>query len=180
VIRSKRIAPPNPLTRLTSYHYAEACFVLNPDMPVTRVCCMDSGYGNSAVDADFITQLVLNPEYHILDEPKEVRGIGGDIAVVSKLLMLTIYYPTMDGKHAKVHRPFHVFPALGVDLLCGIDTIREEGIDMFYSSSVPQMRIASCDNAAVRIEVLCNAGRYITRFDRWKKIEFKRNNAGRL
>jgi hypothetical protein len=29
-------------------------------------------------------------------------------------------------------------------------------------------------------ETECNAGRYITQFDRLKKIEFKRNNARRL
>jgi hypothetical protein len=50
-------------------------------------------------------------------------------------------------------RPFHVFPELGVDLLCGVDTLREEGIDMYYSSTLPQIRIASCRGAAVAIDV---------------------------
>jgi hypothetical protein len=153
VVKIKRIAPPSSEARLASYHYAEARFVLQPGSVESRTCCMDSGYGNSAVYADFITKHVPHPVYHVLEEPKEVRGIGGGIAMCTKLLMLTIYYPTMDGRYAELHRSFHVFPDLGVDLLCGIDTIREEGIDMFYSSSVPQMRIASCDNAAVRIDV---------------------------
>jgi hypothetical protein len=67
----------------------------------------------------------------------------------------------MDGNYVELIRPLHVFPDLGVDLLCGIDTIREEGIDMFFSSTVPQMRIASCQNTAVRINVL--DGRQVTR-----------------
>jgi hypothetical protein len=153
VVKSKRVAPPSAEARLASYHYAEARFALQPGSVDSRICCMDSGYGNSAVNADFITKHIPHPVYHLLEHPKEVRGIGGGIAMCTKLLMLTIYFPTMDGRYAELHRPFHVFPDLGVDLLCGIDTIREEGIDMFYSSSVPQMRIASCDNAAVKIDV---------------------------
>jgi transposase InsO family protein len=153
VIKSKHVAPLDHEARLASYHYAEAQFVLHPGSTDTRVCCMDSGYGNSAVDAGFIARHIAHPTYHMLKEPKEVHGIGGGIAMCTKLLLLPVYYPTMDGNYAQITRPFHVFPDLGVELLCGVDTIREEGIDMFYSSSVPQMRIASCENAAVRIEV---------------------------
>jgi hypothetical protein len=67
----------------------------------------------------------------------------------------------MDGNYVELTRPLHVFPDLGVDLLCGIDSIREEGIDIFFSSTVPQMRIASCLNAAVRINVL--SGKQVTK-----------------
>jgi hypothetical protein len=114
---------------------------------------MDSGYGNSAVDPGFIAQHIACPTYITLNETQEVRGIGGGIAMCTKLLLLPVYYPTMEGNYAEIMRPFHLFPDLGVDLLCGVDTIREEGIDMFYASSVPQMRIASCENAAVKINV---------------------------
>jgi hypothetical protein len=153
IVKSKRSPSVHPEARLASYHYAEARFLLRPDDIDSRVCCMDSGYGNSAVDASFVAAHIPNPRYHALTEPKEVRGIGGGVALCSKLLMLTFYFPTMDGKCVELSRAFHVFPDLGVDLLCGIDTIREEGIDMFYSSTIPQMRIASCLNAAVRIDV---------------------------
>jgi hypothetical protein len=78
-----------------------------------------------------------------------------------RLLILPVYYPTMDGNYAEITRPFHIFSDLGVDLLLGIDTIREEGIDMFFSSTVPQMRIASCQNAAVKIDV--RSGKQVTR-----------------
>jgi hypothetical protein len=153
VIKSKHVAPSNHQARLASYHYAEAHFALRPGSNDLHASCVDSGYGNSAVDANFIAQRVTNPTYQRLLEPKEVRGIGGGIAMCDRLLLLPVYYPTMDGNYAEITRPFHVFPDLGVDLLLGIDTIREEGIDIFFSSTVPQMRIASCQNAAVKIDV---------------------------
>jgi hypothetical protein len=127
--------------------------VLQPGSTASRPSCGDSSYGNSAVDAAFVAQRVANPTYQLRKEPKEVRGIGGGIAMCDKLLILPVYYPTMDGNSAEITRPFHVFPDLGVDLLLSIDTIREEGIDIFFSSTVPQMRIASCQNAAVKIDV---------------------------
>jgi hypothetical protein len=153
VIESKRIAPPNPEVRLASYHFAKARFVLDPKSASAHRACLDSGYGNSAVDEEFIAKFIPDPHYHTLESHKEVRGIGGGIAMCTKLLMLPLYWTTIDERFAKMVRPFHVFPDLGVDLLCGIDTLREEGIDMYYSSSVPQMRIASCNGAAVTIEV---------------------------
>jgi hypothetical protein len=154
VIKSKHVAPQDHEARLASYHYAEAQFVLQPGSSDSRTSCVDSGYANSAVDADFVTKYVTSPAYQMLATPKEVRGIGGGIALCTKLLLLPFYYPTMDGNYVELIRPLHVFPDLGVDLLCGIDTIREEGIDMFFSSTVPQMRIASCQNSAVKINVL--------------------------
>jgi hypothetical protein len=153
VIKSKHVTPRDHETRLASYHYAEAQFVLQPGSTASRLSCVDSGYGNSAVDAAFVAQRVANLTYQLLKEPKKVRGIGGGIAMCDKLLILPVYYPTMDGNYAEITRPFHVFPDLGVDLLLGIDTIREEGIDIFFSSTMPQMRIASCQNAAVKIDV---------------------------
>jgi hypothetical protein len=161
VIKSKHVAPRDHEARLASYHYAEAQFVLQPGSTDSRASCVDSGYGNSAVDAAFVARRVANPTYQVLKEPKEVRGIGGGIAMCDKLLLLPVYYPTMDGNFAEITRPFHVFPELGVDLLLGIDTIREEGIDIFFSSTVPQMRIASCGNTAVRIEV--RSGKQVSR-----------------
>jgi hypothetical protein len=153
VIKSKHVAPRDREARLASYHYAEAQFVLQSGSTDSRASCVDSGYGNSAVDEVFVSQRVPNPAYQLLNKPKEARGIGGGIAMCEKLLLLPVYYPTMDGKYAEITRPFHVFPELGVDLLLGIDTIREEGIDIFFSSTVPQMRIASCQNAAVKFDV---------------------------
>jgi hypothetical protein len=153
VIKSKHVAPHNHEARLASYHFAEAQFVLEPGSSESRNSCVDSGYGNSAVDAEFASKHIANPDYVMLAEPKEVHGIGGGVAMCTKLLRLPFYYPTMDGNYVELIRPFHVFPDLGVDLLCGIDTIREEGIDLFFSSSTPQMRIASCQNAAVKINV---------------------------
>jgi hypothetical protein len=161
VIKFKHVAPRDYEARLASYHYAEAQFVLQAGNVDSHGSCVDSGYGNSAVDEAFIARSVPNPTYQLLKEPKEVRGIGGGIAMCDRLLILPVYYPTMDGNYAEITRPFHVFPDLGVDLLLGIDTIREEGIDIFFSSTVPQMRIASCENAAVRVSV--RSGKQITR-----------------
>jgi hypothetical protein len=153
VIESQRIAPLNPEARLSGYHFAKARFSLQPDAETTYIACLDSGYGNSAVDRDYITRNIPNPEFHTLKNPKEVRGIGGGIAMCTQLLMLPVYWLTVNGALAKMIRPFHVFPDLGVDLLCGVDTLREEGIDMYYSSARPQMRIASCAGVSVAIEV---------------------------
>jgi hypothetical protein len=153
VIRSTCIAPANPEMRLASYHYSKARFMLRPGDTTTHMACFDPGYGNSAVDEAFIQAHVPDPTYHQLQIPKEVHGIGGGVALCTKLLMLKVFYLTMDGRYAEITRPFHVLPDLGVELLCGIDTIREEGIDIYYSSTIPQMRIASCQGAAIAIDV---------------------------
>jgi hypothetical protein len=152
IVESQRIAPLNPEARLSSYHFAKARFSLHSNAQA-HIACLDSGYGNSAVDENYIVENIPNPQFYTLETLKEVRGIGGGIAMCTKLLMLPLFWKTIDGKYAKMTRPFHVFPDLGVDLLCGVDTLREEGIDMYYSSSLPQMRIASCGGAAVAIDV---------------------------
>jgi hypothetical protein len=61
VIKSKHVTSDDHEARLASYHYAEARFVLHPGSTESRVCCMDSGYGNSAVDAGFIAQYIAHP-----------------------------------------------------------------------------------------------------------------------
>jgi hypothetical protein len=69
------------------------------------------------------------------------------------LAIFPIYYPTMDGRLAKIIRPYHILADLGCELLIGIDTIYLERIDLFFSSAVPQMRLGNCEPAAVKISV---------------------------
>jgi hypothetical protein len=91
VIKSKHVAPQDPEARLASYHYAEAQFVLQPSSNDSQTSCVDSGYANSVVDTEFVTKHVDNPTYQLLATPKEVHGIGGGIAMCTKLLLLPFY-----------------------------------------------------------------------------------------
>jgi hypothetical protein len=98
IIESQRIAPLNPEARLSSYHFARAGFKLQSNDQMSHVAYLDSGYGNSTVDRDYIAKHISNPQLHTLETPKEVRGIGGGIAMYTEILMLHIFCSTMDGK----------------------------------------------------------------------------------
>jgi hypothetical protein len=82
-----------------------------------------------------------------------VRGIGGAKIACKGVAILATYWPTMDGRLAKITRVNHIFPELGCDLLIGMDTIYLERIDMFFSSAIPRMRFDNCEGAAIRISV---------------------------
>jgi hypothetical protein len=140
------------LTTFTNFHYVKAEFMLTKNDRTNSLACIDSGYGNSAVDQDFLNT-VHAPIYQALDSPVLVRGIGGAKVACTQVAVFSIYFPTIDGRLAKITRPYHIFPKLGCDLLVGIDTIYLECIDLFFSVAVPQMRLINCDNAAVCMTV---------------------------
>jgi hypothetical protein len=137
---------------LASFHYARAEFQLAEGDKNTATACIDSGYSNSAVDKAFLVQ-VANPTYRTLDVPVVVRGIRGAKVTCTRVAVFSTFWPTMDGRLAKITRPYHIFPNLGCELLVGIDTIYLERIDLFFSAAVPQMPIGTCDAASVRITV---------------------------
>jgi hypothetical protein len=137
---------------LASFHYAKAEFQLTETTDQTATACIDSGYGNSTVDEGFLAN-VTEPTYRALEVPVIVKGIGGAKVTCTRVAIFSTYWPTIDGRLAKITRPYHIFPNLGCDLLVGIDTIYVERIDLFFSSAIPQMRIGNCDAASVRITV---------------------------
>jgi hypothetical protein len=141
------------LTTLASFHYAKAEFRLTERDRHIWMSCIDSGYGNSAVDKLFLETHVDQPVYRDLDEPVIVRGIGGAKVACTQLAIFPVYYPTLDGRLAKMTRAYHIFADLGCELLIGIDTIYLERIDLFFSSAVQQMRLGNCESVAVRISV---------------------------
>jgi hypothetical protein len=141
------------LTTLASFHYAKAQFMLAENDRSSSLACIDSGYGNSAVDQEFLESQVLKPVYQTLDSPVVVRGIGGAKVACTQVAIFPAYFPTIDGRLAKITRPYHIFPKLGCELLIGIDTIYLERIDLFFSAAIPQMRLGNCDNAAVAMAV---------------------------
>jgi hypothetical protein len=141
------------LSTLASFHYAKADFILAPSDGNTSAACIDNGYGNSAVDKHYLKTKVKEPTYQYLDMPVMVRGIGGAKIACKEVAIFATYWPTMDGRLAKLTRVYHIFPELGCHLLIGIDTIYLELIDMFFSSAVPQMRFGNCEGAAIRISV---------------------------
>jgi hypothetical protein len=141
------------LSTLASFHYAKADFILAPSDSNTSTACIDSGYGNSAVDKHYLETKVKEPTYRYLDTPVVVRGIGGAKIACKEVAIFATYWPTMDGRLAKLTRVYHIFPELGCDLLIGIETIYLERIDMFFSSAVPQMCFGNCEEAAIRISV---------------------------
>jgi hypothetical protein len=152
VIPSAQEADVGDVSSLASFHYARADFQLTEAGEQTATACIDSGYGNSAVDEAFL-QTVPDPVYRTLDIPVVVRGIGGAKVKCTRVAIFATYWPTMDGRLARITRPYHIFPNLGCDLLIGIDTVYLERIDLSFSAAVPQMRIGTCDAASVRITV---------------------------
>jgi hypothetical protein len=141
------------LSTLASFHYAKADFILAPSDRNSSTACIDSGYGNSVVDKHFLESTVKEPTYRYLDTPVVVRGIGGAKIACKEVAIFATYWPTMDGRLAKITRVYHIFPELGCDLLIGMNTIYLERIDMFFSSAIPQMRFGNCEGAAIRISV---------------------------
>jgi hypothetical protein len=141
------------LNILASFHYAKAEFMLSERDLQLWISCVDSGYGNSAVDKLFLETRVEQPIIRDLELPVLVRGIGGAKVACTQVAIFPIYYPTMDGRLAKITRPYHIFANLGCELLIRIDTIYLERIDLFFSSAVPQIRLGNCEASGVKISV---------------------------
>jgi hypothetical protein len=141
------------LTTLASFHYAKAKFRFTERDRHIWMSCIDSGYGNSAVDKHFLETHVDQPVYRDLDDPVIVRGIGGAKVACTQVAIFPVYYPTLDSHLAKMTRAYHIFADLGCELLIWIDTIYLERIVLFFSSAVPQMRLGNCESVAVRISV---------------------------
>jgi hypothetical protein len=153
VIESVLRSEDNDQTTLASFHYAKAEFMLSENDHRTSLACVDSGYGNSAVDKRFLETHVQEPVYQELETPVVVRGIGGAKVTCKQVAIFSVYWPTLDGRLARITRPYHIFPDLGCELLIGIDTIYTERIDLFFSAAIPQMRLGTCEGASVRISV---------------------------
>ena len=143
---------------LTDFHYAKSFWYTSPG-GTSHVACIDSGFGNSAVDQEL--QRRLYPDAQLLPLPplRVVEGLGGAECTATHMVVLKIFMKGTDGRFTELLRPFHIFKDLSVPLLIGNDTIKPEKFDLLYSSNC--LCIGSCDGIQVQITV--HSGHRFTR-----------------
>ena len=143
VVKSKVEVATDPTADLHDYHYVKLPFSTHP-AGVTHLACMDTGYGNSAVDRNFLCKYAAEATRITLPRPQWVLGMGGGKKLLDEVAMLTIYLKGIDGRSAAFTRPFHVFEDLSVPLLVGIDIIVPEDLVLTFKP-VPMVTIGSCE-----------------------------------
>jgi len=150
VVESKAVIPGDPTDGLADFHYAQAFWYITPGTNL-YISCIDSGFGNSAIDDEL--QLRLYPDTYCLPllHPRLVEGLGGAECTATHVVLLTIYMKGTDGRYTQLVRPFHVFKKLSVPLLIGNDVMKPEKFDLLYSTN--RLRIGACDGVCVQIMV---------------------------
>jgi len=119
---------------LADFHYAKTFWYTAPG-GTPHVACIDSGFGNSAVDKEL--QRRLYPDAQLLQLPRlrVVEDLGGAECTATHVVVLKIVMKGTDGRFAELLRPFHIFKDLSVPLLIGNDTMKPEKFNLFYSLS---------------------------------------------
>jgi len=150
VVESKAVIPGDPTDGLADFHCAQAFWYVTPGTN-PHVSCIDSGFGNSAIDDEL--QLCLYPDTPRLplQHPRVVEGLGGAKFTATHVVLLTINMKGTDGRYAQLVRPFHVLKKLSVPLLIGNDIMKPEKFDLLYSTN--RLRIGACDGVCVQITV---------------------------
>jgi len=143
---------------LADFHYAKTFWYTSPGGS-PHVACIDSGFGNSAVDDELQRRLYPDAKRLPLPKPRVVEGLGGAECTATHVVIMRIFMKGTDGRFAELVRPFHVFKDLSVLLLVGNDIMKPEKFDLFYSSN--RLRIGVCDGIPVQITV--HAGHRFTR-----------------
>jgi len=150
VVESKSVIPADPTDGLADFHYAQAFWYVTPGTNL-HVSCIDSGFGNSAIDDELQARLYPDTPRLPLPHPRVVEGLGGPECTATYVVLLTIYMKGTDGRYAQLVRPFHVFKKLSVPLLIGNDIVKPEKFDLLYSTN--RLRIGACDGVCVQITV---------------------------
>ena len=144
----------NPTANLHDYHFAQVRWGLDSRNNDTFIGCADCGYGNSAIDSEFLKkQNGPKLERIPLTRPVEVTGIGGGIVLAQEAVMLPVHMKTMCGSVVTFTRPFHIFPNLGVPILMGNDIMYPEKMTVSYASGTPSLIVGSCRNKRVQLKV---------------------------
>jgi len=149
LVESKAEMGSDPTAGLRDYHYVKLPFSTSI-AGATHLACMDTGYGNSAVDKTFLQKCAAGASCITLPQPQWVLGMGGGRKLLDEVAMLTIYLRGNDGRMATFTRPFRVFVDLSVPLLVGIDIIALEDMVLTFKPT-PAVMIGSC--AGVRVPV---------------------------
>jgi len=150
VVESKSIIPSDPTDGLTDFHYTQAFWYVTPGTN-PEVSCIDSGFGNSAIDDELQLRLYPDTPHLPLPHPRVVEGLGGAAYTATHIVLLTINMKGTDSRYAQLVRPFHVFKKHSVRLLIGNDIMKPEKFDLLYSSN--RLGIGAYDGVCVQITV---------------------------
>ena len=150
----------NPLQGFSDYHYATANFQLEPN-GVTYSACVDSGYGNSAINEDFLFSLPAEHQgkLYTLDKPSRVGGVGGGSMIATEAVEMGMVMRSDDGRFAHIPCILHIFKNPSTPVLLGSDTLHPCKIDLLYSRKKPKMRIDTCEG--IEIPVTIHTGQHI-------------------
>jgi len=150
IVKSAAQASLNPVEGLADFHYAKTFWYTSPG-GTPHMACVDSGFGNSAVDDELQRRVYPKAERLPLPRPRVVEGLGGAECTTTHVAILRIFMRGTDGRFAELVRPFHIFKDLSVPLLIGNDIRKLEKFDPLYSSN--RLRIGSCEGIPVQITV---------------------------
>ena len=149
-MESKAVIPSDPTEGLADFHYAQAFWYVEPAIN-PHVSCIDSGFGNSAIDDGLQLRLYPDATRLLLPYPWVVKGLGGAEYTATHVVLLTFYMKGTDGRYAQIIRPFHVFKDLSVPLLIGNDIMKPEKFDLLYSTN--RLCISACNGVCIQITV---------------------------
>jgi len=158
IVKFAAPASSNFVEGLADFHYAKTFWYTTPG-GTPHMACIDSGFGNSAVDDELQRWLYPGAEQLLLPCPRVIEGLGGAVCTATHMAILRIFMKGTDGRFAELVRPFHVFKDLSVPLLIGNDIMKPEKFDLLYSSN--RLQIGACDGIPVQITV--HAGHRFTR-----------------
>ena len=158
IVKSATPASSNFVEGLADFHYAKTLWYTSPNGS-SHVVCIDSGFGNSAVDDELQCRLYPDAVRLPLPKPRVVEGLGGAECTATHVVIMRIFMNGADGRFAELVRPFHIFKDLSVPLLIGNDIMKPEKFDLLYLSN--RLRIGACDGISVQISV--HAGHLFTR-----------------
>jgi len=158
IVKSAAPVSSNLVEGLADFHYAKT-FWYTTLGGTPHMACIDSGFGNSAVDDKLQRWLYPGAEQLLLPCPRVVGGLGGAVCTSTHVAILRIFMKGTDRRFAELVRPFHVFKDLSVPLLIGNDIMKPQKFDLLYSSN--RLQIGACDGIPVQITV--HAGHRFTR-----------------
>jgi len=150
VVESRAVVAKTPTEGLADFHYALAFWYVTPGGN-PHMSCIDSGFGNSAIDDALQQRLYPDASRLPLPQPRVVEGLGGAECTATHVVLIRMYLKGIDGRYAQIIRPFHIFKNLSVPSLIGNDIMKPEKFDLLYSSN--HLRIGTCDGIYVQITI---------------------------
>jgi len=150
IVESKAVVAKDPTEGLADFDYAQVFWYVTPGSS-PPMSCIDSGFGNSAIDDALQQRLYPDASRLPLPQPRVVEGLGGAECTATHVVLIRMYQKGIDGRYAQIVRPFHIFKNFSVPLLIGKDIMKPEKFDLLYSSN--RLRIGTCDGIYVQITI---------------------------